>query len=214
MKRLDITGQVFNRLTALRVVERREDGRIIWEFKCACGNTHRAQAKSVRAGETKSCGCWRRVVGFELGKSNRGRHYPKSSLRSRFKAHVEFSNRPMPTACAGFGPCLLWTGSLDTNGYALLGVEKVLGVEKETGFAAKHASHVAWFLAHGCWPKYLCHRCDNPACVEVTHLFEGNDGVNQYDAQMKQRGYVQVPVPSTLVGLAYAKATDPMLVAA
>lgn len=35
---------------------------------------------------------------------------------------------------------------------------------------------------------YLCHACDNPRCVNPTHLFEGNDKINAQDMMRKGRG--------------------------
>jgi hypothetical protein len=150
MKRLDITGQVFGLLTAIKDIGNDAEGRI-WEFRCACGNTHTAHTKDVRSGEVKSCGCWRRIVGFELGKRNRGRHRPKISLRSRFTAHVDFNNRPMPSPCAGFGPCLIWTGSLDTSGRAI-GRGKEIRFYCEARIARRMVSGT-WILAEVSMPS-------------------------------------------------------------
>ena len=58
---------------------------------------------------------------------------------------------------------------------------------------AKRSSHVGWYLTYGEWPKYLCHRCDRPACVNPDHLFEGDHNVNQYDRKAKGAGGVMVP---------------------
>lgn len=52
----------------------------------------------------------------------------------------------------------------------------------------KQATHVAWFLEHGRWPEnFICHRCDNPGCVRVSHLFEGTPSDNAKDAYSKGR---------------------------
>ncbi len=50
------------------------------------------------------------------------------------------------------------------------------------------ATHVSWFLKHGVWPeKHLLHRCDNPPCVRIGHLFEGDDLDNARDRDAKGR---------------------------
>ena len=55
-------------------------------------------------------------------------------------------------------------------------------------YRTKQATHVAWFLEYGRWPKNLvCHRCDNPGCVRVSHLFEGTYSDNAKDAYRKGR---------------------------
>ena len=57
---IDITGQQFERLTALEPTEQRgADGSIIWKCKCSCGKTHYASTNSLRTGAISSCGCWR-----------------------------------------------------------------------------------------------------------------------------------------------------------
>lgn len=53
----DISGQKFGRLTAVTPVGRSSDNRTIWECVCDCGNTVFITGKSLRSGNTKSCGC-------------------------------------------------------------------------------------------------------------------------------------------------------------
>lgn len=53
---VDISGQRFGRLVALRDVGSFGTGRI-WEFKCDCGNLLRHKAATIRHGKTQSCGC-------------------------------------------------------------------------------------------------------------------------------------------------------------
>ena len=54
----DITGQKFGRITAIRYVGKNEDKRALWECNCDCGNTVIVDGKSLRLGNTKSCGCY------------------------------------------------------------------------------------------------------------------------------------------------------------
>jgi deoxycytidylate deaminase len=37
-------------------------------------------------------------------------------------------------------------------------------------------------------PTHACHKCDNPWCVNVDHLFKGNGRLNARDKQQKGRG--------------------------
>jgi hypothetical protein len=101
------------------------------------------------------------------------------SLASRFLSHVDLDHRPEPTSCAGYGPCLLWTGAVN-KGYAVMSVRGKM----------KRATHVAWFLANLVWPKYLCHACDNPRCVAIDHLIAANAAFNAYDRVVKKKGGV------------------------
>lgn len=54
----DITGQKFNRLTALRYVGMNKDKHALWECVCDCGNVVVVQGSNLRSGNTKSCGCY------------------------------------------------------------------------------------------------------------------------------------------------------------
>jgi hypothetical protein len=98
-------------------------------------------------------------------------------LAPRFLRHVDTQNRPYPTSCRGYGPCLLWTGATDRNGYAVMWAGK-----------KRQATHVAWFLVYGVWPAYLCHACDNRRCVAIEHLIAADAGFNAYDREKKKQG--------------------------
>jgi len=54
---LDITGQRFGRLTAIKPTGQREGTYVVWEFLCDCGNTTYKKASRVKVGHVKSCGC-------------------------------------------------------------------------------------------------------------------------------------------------------------
>ena len=56
-KRIDITGQKFGKLLAIKYAYSDNEGKAVWECKCDCGKTHFASGKSLRSGNTKSCGC-------------------------------------------------------------------------------------------------------------------------------------------------------------
>lgn len=54
---LDLTGQKFGKLTALRRIENGKDGKVKWECVCDCGNYKIASSGDLRSGSVKSCGC-------------------------------------------------------------------------------------------------------------------------------------------------------------
>lgn len=53
-KIIDITGQKFNHLTAIRIESRNP---LKWLCKCDCGNLHIVSANNLKRGQVKSCGC-------------------------------------------------------------------------------------------------------------------------------------------------------------
>lgn len=59
---LDITGERYGRLVALRRAAPSPSGRTRWLFRCDCGQETIATTGGVRTGITKSCGCLRREV--------------------------------------------------------------------------------------------------------------------------------------------------------
>lgn len=53
---IDLSGQVFNRLTVLHIVGK-QGKRIKWLCQCACGNTKEVASYHLKAGLVRSCGC-------------------------------------------------------------------------------------------------------------------------------------------------------------
>lgn len=75
--------------------------------------------------------------------------------------------------------CWEWSGSRDPNGYGRLNIEGV----------PELAHRVAWRLHRGpiTADDHICHKCDNPPCVNPSHLFKGNAQMNSDDKRRKKR---------------------------
>lgn len=58
MTKINLEGQVFNRLLVLKEVEPK-NGRIYWDCICVCGNKKTVSTLSLRCGQVQSCGCLR-----------------------------------------------------------------------------------------------------------------------------------------------------------
>jgi HNH endonuclease len=103
---------------------------------------------------------------------------PARPLRERFWEKVNKSG-PTPEHCPELGPCWLWTGCKNRKGYGRISTRTD---------HSEIAHRVAWLLAHGRWPDPCAlHRCDNPACVRLEHLFEGTLTDNNVDMGLKGR---------------------------
>lgn len=58
-KPIDISGQRFGRLVAIKPVSKAKRG-VIWECRCDCGNKTYVDCGKLRSMETRSCGCMQR----------------------------------------------------------------------------------------------------------------------------------------------------------
>lgn len=73
--------------------------------------------------------------------------------------------------------CWEWLASKNEAGYG------IFGVGKDTDKAPR----ISWRLINGKIPTGLiiCHKCDNPGCVNPDHLFLGTHKDNRQDAIKK-----------------------------
>jgi hypothetical protein len=76
--------------------------------------------------------------------------------------------------------CWEWVGALQPAGYGVFWLNR-----KNIG-----AHVMSWSIANGAAPGalFVCHRCDNPPCVNPDHLFLGDATDNALDMIGKGRG--------------------------
>lgn len=116
-------------------------------------------------------------------------HYQRAYLSGNLEARPRTIARPTDSLDARLRNigwtvtprgCWEWDGALDSHGYGQMAVNR--------GRPWK-----AYRIAYEAWVKVpednvdICHRCDNPPCINPAHLFEGSRAVNVADAVSKMR---------------------------
>jgi hypothetical protein len=93
----------------------------------------------------------------------------------RFWAKVN-KDGPMHPVC---GQCWVWTGASRPTGYGNFKIN----------FRTCSTHRFSWIIHNGSIPKGLCvcHRCDNPSCVNPNHLWLGTRKDNSEDMVKKNR---------------------------
>ena len=88
-----------------------------------------------------------------------------------------------------FSGCWEWQGSKH-NGYGRI----IVGSRKDNTRCVKGAHRVAYEIWRGIIPDgyKVCHKCDNPSCVNPDHLFVGTRQDNVNDRENKNRNVVKV----------------------
>lgn len=93
----------------------------------------------------------------------------------RFWSKVDIGNKD---------DCWIWTAKVSRNGYGRFHQTVKKGVYKQFG-----AHRVSYEITNGEIPDNMvvCHKCDNPKCVNPNHLLLGTQSENLIDMHKKKR---------------------------
>lgn len=141
---------------------------------------HPNESKEPNPGGFCFCGCGQKTniaiknltrLGWVRGKPQKyvlGHNtVPYLPKEKRFWSYVDIKSEK---------ECWEWLGGKDRNGYGL--------------FLSKRASRFSYYLSTGKEPPSkieICHSCDNPPCVNPSHLFAGSRLDNVRDMYSKGR---------------------------
>ena len=86
----------------------------------------------------------------------------------------------------GEDDCWEWTAGKTKGGYGVFGKYKELNTSQ--------ANRISYLFTYGEFDNSLvvCHKCDNPSCVNPNHLFTGTQSDNLHDMSNKGRHWMQV----------------------
>lgn len=148
-----------------------------------------------------ACGCGGKVgeVGRNFIRGHAPKHLP-CNLESRFF--------PFIVKHSGHNGCWVWTGEKTAHGYGSLR----LGGSKRV---SAHRTSYKYFYGEIPTGLYVCHSCDNPACVNPAHLWLGTPKENAMDMSRKGRQAFQINPKRAARGerASKAKLTEPDVIA-
>lgn len=90
---VNLEGERFGRLLVIKKTKKRDkSGGIYWECKCDCGNLVDVVSRSLRFGNTKSCGCWRTESRYLNTKDMIGKKFGRFEVVSKVEKQDRYRN--------------------------------------------------------------------------------------------------------------------------
>lgn len=125
-RKIDLTGQRFERLVVIKEAGNTADGRIQWYCRCDCGKTTTSTTTNLRRKHTKSCGCLNTENRIRHGKRTRTWSHRLYGIWDNMKSRCGNPNTKYYDRYGGRGitVCGEWVNSFQTfydwamvNGY-------------------------------------------------------------------------------------------------
>lgn len=158
---IDLSGQRFGRLIAIKRVENGAGGNARWLCKCDCGNEKEILAESLRTGKVSSCGCYAREC-IEKRK--------KDMLGARFGKLVVVGIAPDRTKSGELKwecKCDCGKRTIVSGGSLRRGVTKSCGCSQKTHEQSKTRLYAVW--------SSMKRRCYSQSCRE--YQYYGGRGI-------------------------------------
>ena len=191
-KAMDLTGQKFGKLTALRRVENGKDGKVKWECVCECGNHKIISSGDLKSGCVKSCGCL-------LSPSLIGKRFGNLTVIEKHGVHIQRSGgkhilwlckcdcgnmRIVPGSSLKQGIVIKCEQCVRKSRKTLVGKRfgKLTVIKRTNDYITPQGKH---------YPKWLC-RCDCGKMKEISQssLESGGTkscGCSRYENKIKHR---------------------------
>ena len=104
IKLIDLTGERFGRLTVLERDTNQDQSRsVYWKCLCDCGNEVSVRSRSLRNGDTKSCGCLQQETRSQTGKRNKKHECQDRKLQAIWRTMKHRCSSPKHNRYRNYG---------------------------------------------------------------------------------------------------------------